>query len=304
MTVLEQLPEHSRITIIRIRSLGDCVLTTPAIALLRDFRPDLRVSVSVEQRFSTVFEGNPRVSETIPPIWQAVRRSKPDLCINFHGGTRSQWMTALSGARWRAGFANHSVTAAYNIKIPRAQRVLGVNRTVHTAEHLASAVFALGVPPREIPAAELYADTSPITGRYAVLHPFASKSGKQWPAEQFSEVARYLALWKIQAVFLSGPGDDATPFSPHRIFAGSLADAKAVIAGACVFVGNDSGPAHIAAAFGIPSVVLFGTSNPAIWSPWKTESEVIVAPDGLAHISVSRVIAALERLTKFEEAHA
>jgi ADP-heptose:LPS heptosyltransferase len=60
----------------------------------------------------------------------------------------------------------------------------------------------------------------------------------------------------------------------------------------------------MAAAFGIPSVVLFGNSNPAIWGPWETESEVIAAPEGLPKVSVSRVIAALERLRVFQEAHA
>jgi len=79
---------------------------------------------------------------------------------------------------------------------------------------------------------------------------------------------------------------------------------KALLSKAAVFIGNDSGPAHIAAAFGVPSVVLFGPSNPAIWGPWRTESQVIAAPEGLSHVSVSRVIAALERLRVLEEAHA
>jgi heptosyltransferase III len=304
MTVLEKLADGSRITIIRLRSLGDCVLTTPAIALLHNFRPDLRIVVSVEDRFQSVFEGNPRLAGILAPTWTAVRKARPHLCINFHGGTRSQWMTALSGARWRAGFANHTFTSAYNIKIPRAQRILGVNRTVHTAEHLASALFALGVPPVDVPAAELYSPSSPLSGRYAVLHPFASEPAKRWPAERFCELARYLALWHIEPVFLAGPDDDHEAFRLQKVFSGTLAEAKAVISGAALFVGNDSGPAHMAAAFGVPSVVLFGASNPAIWSPWRTESEVIVAPDGLAQVSVSRVIAALERLTKFQEAHA
>lgn len=304
MTVLEKLPEGARVTIIRLRSLGDCVLTTPAITLLHDFRPDMQISVAVEDRFRALFDGNPRVSSIVRATWPAIRKSRPALCINFHGGTRSQWMMALSGARWRAGFAHHNLTLAYNIRIPRAQRVLGLNRTVHTAEHLASALFALGVPPAAIPAASLYSAASPIPGRYAVLHPYASEEGKRWPAERFCELARYLGLWHIEPVFLAGPGDNIEPYRLHKVFSGSLDEAKAVIAGATFFVGNDSGPAHMAAASGIPSVVLFGTSNPAIWAPWRTESEVIVAPDGIAQVSVSRVIAALERLTQFEEAHA
>jgi ADP-heptose:LPS heptosyltransferase len=193
---------------------------------------------------------------------------------------------------------------AYNIRIGRAQQILGVNRTVHTAEHLASAIFAMGAPLCDVPAARLCAGPSPLQGRYAVLHPFASTPEKRWPSERFCELARYLQLWNIKPIFLAGGADDASPFHPHQVFQGSLTEAKAVISKALVFIGNDSGPAHIAAAFRVPSVVLFSSSNPAIWGPWRTESEIVVAPDGFTKVSVSRVIAALERLRTLEEAHA
>ncbi len=304
MTLLEQLPQNSRVAIIRLRSLGDCVLTTPAIALLKNARPDLEVALSVEGRFSGVFAGNPAVGQILAPDWRAVRRWKPSLCVNLHGGTRSQWITALSGARWRAGFAHHSTTLAYNFKIPRAQHIMGVTRRVHTAEHLASAFFALGVPLSDVPRAQLFASESPIQGRHAVLHPFASAPEKQWPAERFTEVARYLELSNISPVFLAGPLDDPSPFRDYTVVQGSLAEVKSVLSAAALFIGNDSGPAHIAAAFGIPCLVLFSTSDPAIWEPWKTESEIIVAREGFATLNVSRVIAALERLLALAEAHA
>lgn len=304
MTILEQLPEGSRVGVIRLRSLGDCVLTTPGLALLKRARADLKIGVAVEPRFAPVFENSPAADQILKPSWQAVRGWKPLLCVNLHGGTRSQWITALSGAKWRAGFAHHNFTLAYNVKIPRAQRILNSKGTVHTAEHLASAFFALGVPIQDVPRAQLGAAESPIAGRYAVLHPFASAPDKQWPAERFSEVARYLELWHIRPIFLAGPNDDAKPFGAHKLVQGTLTEAKAVLSKASVFIGNDSGPAHMAAAFGVPSLVLFSTSNPAIWAPWRTESEIVVAPDGLHKVSVSRVIAALERLRIFEEAHA
>jgi heptosyltransferase III len=308
MTILEQLPPGSRVAVIRLRSLGDCVLTTPALALLKRARADLKVGISVEPRFAPVFENSPAADRILAPTWRAVRRWRPALCVNLHGGTRSQWITALSGAKWRAGFAHHNFTFAYNIKIPRAQRILNVNRTVHTAEHLASACFALGVPVQDVPRAQLAAAESPIPssigGRYAVLHPFASAPEKQWPAGRFCEVARYLELWKIRPVFIAGPNDDASPFRAHQVFQGTLAQMKAVLSKASVFIANDSGPAHVAAAFSVPSVVLFSTSNPAIWGPWRTQAEIVVAPEGLEKVSVSRVIAALERLRMFAEAHA
>jgi ADP-heptose:LPS heptosyltransferase len=307
MTVLEHLPEGARVAIIRLRSLGDCVLTTPAIAVLKSARPDLKIGVVAEAPFTTVFEGNPLVSQMVTPSWQGVRQFGSALCVNLHGGTRSQWMTALSGARWRAGFAHYQSTFVYNIRIPRAQRVLGVNRTVHTAEHLASAFFAMGAPHAEIPRAQLFTDgklSFEVKGRYAVLHPYASTPEKTWAQDRFCEVARFLKLWNIEPVFMAGPNDDAGPFKAHLVAQGSLKDAKALIAKAAVFIGNDSGPAHMAAAFGIPSIVMFSSTNPAIWGPWRTESELIVAREGLQTVTVSRIIAALERLRALEEAHA
>lgn len=304
MSILEQLPQGARVAIIRLRSLGDCVLTTPALSVLRTARPDLEIGVVVEDRFAAIFESPRERTAVLQASWRALRGWKPALCVNLHGGTRSRWMTALSGAKWRAGFAHHRTTFAYNFKIPRAQRVLGVERTVHTAEHLATAFFALGVPIGEVPRAELYARDSPIQGRYAVIHPFASASEKEWPLGRFCEVARYLRLWNITPIFLMPPGHDATRFREHQVFRGSLEEVKAVLSKAEVFIGNDSGPAHIAAAFGVPSVVLFSTSKPAIWGPWRTESQIVVAPDGMSEVNVSRVIGALERLSIFQGAHA
>jgi len=304
MAVLDELREHARVCVIRLRSLGDCVLTTPALAMLKRYRPDLRVGIAVEDAFAAVLEGSPAVDEILKPSWRVIRKWRPDLCVNLHGGTRSQWMTALSGAKWRAGFAHHSTTIAYNLKIPTAQTILGVNRTVHTAEHLASAFIALGVPRGDVPRAQLSAGLSPFAGRYAVLHPYASAPEKQWPAQKFCEVARYMQLCNVRPIFLAGPRDDVSPFTAHQIFQGTLREAKAVLSKATIFLGNDSGPAHIAAAFGVPSVVLFSTSNPAIWGPWRTESEIVIASEGMKRLTVSRVVAALERLHAWEEAHA
>ncbi len=304
MTVLDQLPEGARVCVVRLRSMGDCVLTTPGLALLKQARPDVEIAVVAEPPFAPVFAGNPAIARILPPYWTAVRAWLPTLCVNLHGGTRSLWLTLMSGAKWRAGFIHHNFTFAYNIKIGRAQNILGVHRTVHTAEHLASAFFALGVPVTDIPRAQLHAGESPMAGRYAVLHPFASSPEKTWPTQRFCELARYLKLWNVEPVFLAGPGDDASPFFEYRVFREPLDRVKALISKATLFVGNDSGPAHMAAAFSVPSVVLFGPSKPAIWGPWQTESEIIVAPDGLQHIPVSRAIAALDRLRSLEEAHA
>lgn len=296
-SILERLPEGSRLVVIRMRSLGDCVLTTPALALLKAHRPDLRVDVVVEDRFRGVLEGNPDITALLPPQASSVRRA--DAVLNLHGGTRSAWLTAASGARVRAGFAHHAWALAYNAKIPRAQEILGEERTVHTAEHIASAMFWLGVPRAEIPRAKLFAPPlpDPPAGAYALFHPFASAPEKMWPASRFVAVARYLRQAGLEPVVVAGPHDDAAPFAGFRVYRPQdVAVVNGLAARAQLFVGNDSGPAHVAAAFGVPVVVLFGTGNPAHWWPWRTESQVLTSRASMSEIGIDQVIAAVEAL--------
>jgi ADP-heptose:LPS heptosyltransferase len=278
-SALSFLPPNSRVAVVRLRSLGDCVLTTPALRVLKAARPDLRVAVVVEPRFRDLFSGNPDIAEILAPDTAFVRRFAPELCLNFHGGTRSAWITAISGAPWRAGFAHFRYHRAYNLRIPRAQEILGVERKVHTAEHLASAMFWLGAPMCDIPRARLFAPAAPHNGHYAVLHPFATAAAKTWPAANFAAAAEHLAHTGLEPVIIGAGSDNFSAFRRFRTVAGApLAEIQSLLAGASLFLGNDSGPAHMAAAFGLPVVVLFSASDPEIWGPWRTVSQVLRAP--------------------------
>jgi ADP-heptose:LPS heptosyltransferase len=249
------------------------------------------------------------------------------LCLNLHGGSRSALLTALSGARWRAGYGHFRHRWVYNASIPRAQQILGVERTVHTAEHAASAMFWLGVPVAEIPRAKLFSPSKiaggtacatkttpafalvgqavspaefaqqgflhgcPASG-FAVIHPVAATPAKTWPAGRFLAVADRLKQAGMEPVFIGASSDDLSPFSAYRTLHGApLGEIKSLLSRASLFVGNDSGPAHMAAAFGVPVVVIFGESDPAIWGPWRTASEV--APMAA---EPAQVLAAVARL--------
>lgn len=298
-TILDQVPRGAQALIIRLRSLGDCVLTTPALDVLKRSRPDLEIGVVVEDRFAALFEGNPDVAGILPPTARALAGWKPELCLNLHGGTRSMTLALRSGARFRAGFAHHRHSFLYNVPIPTAQEILGVSRKIHTAEHLASAMFYLGAARCEIPRAKLYAgDTRPGATPYAVLHPAASAPDKTWTAAGFLAVARYLReTWRLELVFIGASLEELGAFAEHRLVAGApLADVKALMAGASVFVGNDSGPAHMAAAFGVPQVVIFGNSDAEAWAPWKATAETLVAQGPIGSVRPEEVIGALERL--------
>jgi ADP-heptose:LPS heptosyltransferase len=117
------------------------------------------------------------------------------------------------------------------------------------------------------------------------VHPFATAAGKTWGAGGFLAVAQHLKQSGLQPVFIGGTTDDFSPFRAFRGISGApLSEIKSLIAGASLYVGNDSGPAHMAAALGVPAVVIFTASDPAIWGPWRTTSEVVIAPAGVAQV--------------------
>ncbi len=75
---------------VRLRSMGDCVLTTPAIELLKGARPDLEIGVVVEDRFAAVFEGNPAISATLPPAYGESGAGIPrfaSICMAAHAAS-------------------------------------------------------------------------------------------------------------------------------------------------------------------------------------------------------------------------
>ncbi len=296
--ILERLKSGSRVAIIRLRSLGDCVLSTPAIHLLKAHRPDLRIAVVAEPPFIPLFEENPDIDDIIVPSVALLRRWKPNLTLNLHGGTRSLVLTTASLARYRVGFAHYRYSLAYNVRIPRAQEILRDERVIHTAEHAASAMFSLGVPIQPVPRARLFTSKKWRDQGYAVIHPFASAADKAWPAQRFLEVAEFLRrALHLEPIFIGGPGDDPAPFEPwHVEISTDLKKTKSLLASASIFFGNDSGPAHMAAAFGVPVAVLYGPSNPEIWAPWRTESQALHSPAGMSGITTTQAVEALARL--------
>jgi heptosyltransferase-3 len=269
---------------------------------LKQARPDLQIAVVVEDRFAPVFGNHPDIAFVLPPRSSALRAFAPTLCVNLHGGTRSARLTLLSGARFRAGFEIFRPGWIYNTPIPTAQETLGISRRVHTAEHMASAMFYLGVPIAEVPRAWI----EPAPGRsphapetpYAVIHPLAATPAKTWASDSFLELARHLERsLGFEVIFIGGPDEELSPFQPYRTLPGApLGEIVMLMRDAAFFAGNDSGPAHVAAAFGVPQVVFFGPSDSEVWAPWRTPAEILKADGPIRDISVERAIQAVERL--------
>jgi heptosyltransferase III len=303
-SILPSLDHQARIVVVRLRSIGDIVLLTPALQLLKVWRPDLRVSVVVEARFRELLDGNPDVEELLDPgegkglgeiasrvrAVRELRRRHFSLCVNLHGGPTSTFLTRSGGARWKAGFHHYRALSVYNIVIPDARTILD-RSTLHTAEHQASAFFWLGLCRQPVPPARLFVAPHRRTWwetererlgisrdqEYAVIHPGALYATKQWAPENFAQVGSALERdAAIVPVYSCGPDESAVLDAVERAAAApirrlqgaSLGQFAAALSGVRLFVGNDSGPAHMAAALGRPTVVIFGSSSSLIWGPW------------------------------------
>ena len=170
--LLTSLSPGSRILFIRLRSLGDTVLSTPLYAALKAWRPDLRLSALVEEPFDEALYRNPDLDSVFPlqvhqikhrstarARWRTlrqIRRKRFDCCINLHGGTTSAWLTGLSGARFRIGLQGYRNSFCYNVRTELPSPPPGVRW--HSARFQLEWLYRLGLQEGPDPPARLFPD--------------------------------------------------------------------------------------------------------------------------------------------------
>jgi ADP-heptose:LPS heptosyltransferase len=226
-------------------------------------------------------------------VIRELRSRRFSLCVNLHGGPTSRLFTRWSAAPWRVGFHHFRGARLYNILIPDARATLD-QPPLHTAEHPAAVFFYLGLPRKEVPRAQIFCAAGEtewwdakrlILGitpgqPYAIVHPTALYKTKEWAPEGFARIGKYLERNAgVAPIYSCGPGEapvldavEKASGAPLRRLEGvSLSQFAAALAGARLFLGNDSGPAHMAAALGRPVVVIFGSSSSPIWGPWPRQ---------------------------------
>jgi heptosyltransferase-3 len=108
---------------------------------------------------------------------------------------------------------------------------------------------------------------------FAVVHPFSGSRRKCWPLERFREIARMLER-HMPVQWCAGPEEDL----PGAVRFDNLYDLACRLSAARIYIGNDSGPTHLAAAVGTPLVALFGPSDPAVWAPRGPQIAIAAAP--------------------------
>lgn len=318
--LLPSLPTGARILLVRLRRLGDMVLSTSLFAALKNWRPDLRLTVLAESPNDEVVRNNPDLDDVIMVpttrksvlstaaaqwrLLEQIRTAGFDCCLNLHGGPRSAWLTAWSGARYRAGGRNFRNRLTCNVIVHEPPEPPG-SQSLHTLEKYIRFLYKLGLPQGPIPLLRIVPD--PVRrqvalgklqdagldpGRdYAVIQPAAKFATKEWHAEGFAAVADEIRTkYGLQVAIIAGPGEESkaeqvatqSRSSPVVVRGVSVAELVWVIQGARLFVGNDSGPTHIASALNIPIVVLYGSSDSRAWFPWNTKSPCRIVQNNFA----------------------
>jgi ADP-heptose:LPS heptosyltransferase len=299
--------------VLRALKLGDLLVAAPALTALRRGFPEHRIVLATTGWLAPLVPLLGSVDDLLPTPGLSQPLDLPsgvvDIAVNLHGrGPESGALVAALGAR---RLIAHAPDASDGPKwvdgmLERERWV----RLVRSAGIAADAdEVAIDVPDRE-----------PAVPRAAVVHVGAFYGARRWPAERFAEVARRLAERGERVVFtagseerqraleiaaLAGAPDDA-------VLAGELdlTGFAAVVAAARLVVTVDTGAAHLASAYGIPSVVIFGPAPPEEWGPPASGPHVVLTdasrrrgdvftddPDpALLAVSAGDVLAAVDRL--------
>lgn len=261
--------------------------------------------------------------------WQ-MRETKYDVAFNLHGGTTATFFTAASRARHRVGLASYQYSFLYNHLLSSPADFWG-REAMHSAEQQLALLGFVGVPVEDRPKSRLVVSERGRTarvsgwtnrGNYALLHPSSAFFTKQWPTENFARTTEFLAGKGLHTIAVASRNEREMLENLKReskapittIDDLTLPEITALASQARLFVGNDSGLAHIAAAVGTPTVVIFGSSNRNHWRPWTVAPNEIVyeefpcqpcpgytcavfgEPKCIQSITVERVERAIDRL--------
>jgi len=290
-----------RILLARMKFIGDVVLTTPIIRSVRSAYPSAYIAYLGEKNAVSLLEHNPNLDEIIPfdfsrptvfeqpRVMFQLKRRKFDLAIDLFNNPRSALLTYLSRARVRVGAERKGRGKLYTIQVKDD----GTPKTV--VEFHNQFIQAIGIEPTssrteifltddERREARIYLQwldrennpldmTKPIIG----IHPGATWPAKKWLPERFGELADMLvAKLGVQVIMFAGLNDGEAvnavlkhSFSNIKALTSiPLRQLAAILAHCSLFIGNDAGPMHIAAAVGTPTIGLFGPGEENIWFPY------------------------------------
>ncbi len=295
-------PQPKNILVIKLRYIGDVLLSTPILRALRTEFPKARLTVVVNPGTEAVLHRNPHVDEVLSLQrhgWLAqlkflsrIRSRQFDCVVDLTDGDRAAILTAWSGAPIRIGF-NHERRWT---GLLYTWCLTGKYGTMHMVDYHAQLLQGLGLVPKssdpelfvgeeEERAADRHLDHVGLSGQpWVMMFPFARYRIKAWPADRFAALGDALMDRGYPVVLIGAPpeqqaGEEIQRLARHELisFIGrtSLRELAALMKRSVLFVGNDGGPMHMAAAAGCPVVGIFWPTDPAVWGPRGSQSSVL-----------------------------
>ncbi len=296
MTGPASSPGPRSVLVVVTRRIGDVLLATPLIRSLKRAWPQTAVDVLAFTGTKGIIAANPDVRRVLtiaerPGLLQHLDFAlqllrRYDVALSLVPGDRPTFYAFLAG-RWRAGLLLPARQEAWKRRLLQRWVAFDDLNTHTVRMHLALA-DALGIPRSgEVTVAWNADDERQVTqllgnggaAPLAVLHTHPRFNYKMWHPEGWTEVARWLAARGFR-IALSG-GRDAAELAyvaalargmpPGTINAAgklSLGASACLASRARVHVGPDTAMTHIAAALGVPTVALYGPTNPVKWGPW------------------------------------
>lgn len=315
--------EHKKIVALLFRRVGDSLLATPALRAVRKRFPDCLLSVIVEPQTARVFEMNPAIDEIImtaksPSPLQLSKLmkhgSRPEIALDFLSDPRTVLACLLSGARIRVGFKTSFRSLLYHHRVPLQDQ----RHPVYSARHKLELAIAIGSKEDSLET-EFYLAESDIqfasdwqrrtsihdATRVIAIFPFSRREYKRWQPDRYISLCRKLqAIPDFFPVLISGPGEAdycstiaaaADLDERHAFVFSDLGEMAAFLKLSSLYVGNDGGPKHLAAAMQTPTVTIFLNDPPEYWTPADSLLHVALTSDDAAGISVDAVLDAIHR---------
>jgi ADP-heptose:LPS heptosyltransferase len=260
------------ILVIKLGAFGDVILALPAMAAIRAAHPRAQITLLTTRPYDALLRPsrwfNHIEIDSRPSWWNVIglRRLKRqlagfDMVYDLQTSARSSHYFRLAGRPLWSGIARHCA-------LPHADPR---RNFLHTRERLAGQLHDAGIfdfgPPDLGWLTSADVARFALPERFALLAPGASahRPEKRWPAEQFATLTKNLPM---PAVIVGARGEGNGIPGLDLTGQTSLAELAAITARAGMAIGNDTGPMHLAAALGVPSLVLFSAaSDPALTSP-------------------------------------
>lgn len=290
------------ILLIKPRGIGDIVLSTIVLDNLKSHFPFARIDYLTENFARHTLKNNPMVNKVIGfskkdfllKVVSKIRKEKYDLVIDLWSNPRSAQFTFLSGAKYRVGFAYRGRKYAYNI--------LGTSEkgNHHSAEHNLELLKPLGVKIRskdihyylgdaeKLFAEDFFTDNSLQNNLVFGIIPSGGWDSKRCDKRKWVEIClAAIEKCKCKILVIWGPGDEGdAEFIKENLHSyctlapkSTLEQMAALISKCNLVIANDSGPMHISAALGVPTLGIFGPTNPKAHGPYSRKSDYVIKED-------------------------